>query len=331
MKIFYAVQATGNGHISRAMELLPFLQNIGEVDFFLSGANSSLQLDAPIKYRSTGVSLKYTCKGALDYYKTVRSINPLAIRKEIRELPVEDYDLILNDFEYITASACERKGIRSIQFGHQASFQSEKTPRPAERSKGGEWILKNYAPADEYLGLHFECYDDFILPPVIKKQILDADPRDGGYYTVYLPSYCEPQLKAVFSSLPEFRFEIFSFETKMRRREANIDFIPVSKQAFNESLINCTGIVTGGGFETPAEALHLGKRLMVMPIRGQYEQQCNTAALEKMGIWKTVKLDEQFPTRFLDWIANAPVLKKDYSQTIPTAIERLLQFAPTFA
>ena len=35
MKIFYAVQATGNGHISRAMQLYPYLQKFGEVDFFI--------------------------------------------------------------------------------------------------------------------------------------------------------------------------------------------------------------------------------------------------------------------------------------------------------
>ena len=38
MKIFYAVQATGNGHISRAIEILPYLRKYGEVDIFLSEA-----------------------------------------------------------------------------------------------------------------------------------------------------------------------------------------------------------------------------------------------------------------------------------------------------
>jgi len=42
MKIFYAVQATGNGHISRAMQLLPYLRRYGNVDIFLSGSNSQL-------------------------------------------------------------------------------------------------------------------------------------------------------------------------------------------------------------------------------------------------------------------------------------------------
>jgi hypothetical protein len=30
MKIFYAVQATGNGHISRAIQLMPYLEKLGD-------------------------------------------------------------------------------------------------------------------------------------------------------------------------------------------------------------------------------------------------------------------------------------------------------------
>ncbi len=66
MKIFYAVQATGNGHISRAMELLPYLEQYGTVDIFLSGDNSHLVMDAPVKYRSRGVSLYYNSTGGLN-------------------------------------------------------------------------------------------------------------------------------------------------------------------------------------------------------------------------------------------------------------------------
>ena len=41
MKIFYAVQATGNGHISRAVELLPYLQQYGQVDVFFKWRKQS--------------------------------------------------------------------------------------------------------------------------------------------------------------------------------------------------------------------------------------------------------------------------------------------------
>ena len=55
MKIFYAIQGTGNGHISRAVQLYPYLKKYGEVDFFLSGSNAQLNVDIPIKFKSKGV------------------------------------------------------------------------------------------------------------------------------------------------------------------------------------------------------------------------------------------------------------------------------------
>lgn len=50
------------------------------------------------------------------------------------------------------------------------------------------------------------------------------------------------------------------------------------------SLINCQGIITGAGFETPAEALYLGKKLICLPIKGQYEQLGNGAALKHFNL-----------------------------------------------
>jgi len=328
MKIFYAVQATGNGHISRAMELLPHLQQYGSVDIFLSGNNSHLLLDAPIKYRSKGLSLYYNCKGGLDFWQLAKDFQPLRLKQEIKDLPVEKYDLVINDFDYITATACAKKKIPSVNFGHQASFQSALTPRPLTRSTAGEWVLKNYAKATRYIGLHFKSYDNFIFTPVVKKEILEASPADGNYITVYLPSYCEPQLINIFQPFGDLRFQIFSSQTKEPKTLDNISFLPVNKKLFNQSLINCTGIITGGGFETPAEALHLGKKIITIPIRSQYEQQCNAAALEKMGVLKLKSIDSDFETHLYNWMNEGKAIKMDYSQTIPQCMEFLFASEP---
>jgi UDP-N-acetylglucosamine:LPS N-acetylglucosamine transferase len=69
MKIFYAIQGTGNGHLSRAVELYPYLKKYGEVDFLLSGSNAHLNSNLPIKYKSKGLSLFYKHSGGLDYMK----------------------------------------------------------------------------------------------------------------------------------------------------------------------------------------------------------------------------------------------------------------------
>jgi uncharacterized protein (TIGR00661 family) len=323
MKIFYAVQATGNGHISRAMDLLPHLKKYGTVDIFLSGKNSTLNLDAAVKYRSHGLSLFYNCSGGLDYWKTMKNIQPLRLKKEIADLPVEKYDLVINDFEYITAVACAKKKIPSINFGHQASFHSAHAPRPDSKDKIGEWVLKNYAKATQYVGLHFKKYDEFIFHPVVKKEILEAEPKEKYHITVYLPSYCEPQLENIFHRFTDFHFEIFSRNRKMPKASRNIVFLPVDKNLFNRSLIQCSGIVTGGGFETPAEAIHLGKRLLCVPIRGQYEQNCNGAALEKLGITCLKKIDESFPLEFYNWLFCKKPIRIDYSKTIPETLDYL--------
>ena len=322
MKIFYAVQATGNGHISRAMEILPYLERYGQVDIFLSGANNSLLLDASVKYRSKGLCLFYNNSGSLNYQRIVRQFAPLRILREVKHLPVEKYDLVLNDFECITSLACAYKKVPSVNFGHQASFVFPKTPRPAKPEWMGEWILRNYARATQYIGLHFKQYDDFILPPVIKREILQAEPGDKGYITVYLPSYNDATLVRHLSALKDFQFQVFSKEVKEPLRQNNILFIPVGKSSFNKSLIHCKAIITGAGFETPAEALYLGKKLMVIPIRGQYEQLCNGAALEKMGVPVLPALGPDFAKIFSSWMGQ----KKKISLTLDHSTESIVSY-----
>ena len=38
MKILYAIQGTGNGHLSRAVDIVPELKKFGNLDLFVSGA-----------------------------------------------------------------------------------------------------------------------------------------------------------------------------------------------------------------------------------------------------------------------------------------------------
>lgn len=304
MKIFYAIQATGNGHISRAMELLPHLEKYGSVDIFLSGSNSTLALNAPVTYRSKGASLIYTCDGNLNYRKTISAFSLKRLLREAKELPVEEYDLVINDFEAITSRACKVKHVNSIHFGHQASFVSDKTPRPEKKNRIGEWILKNYAKGTQNLGLHFDQYDDFILPPVIKSEIWNGYVADKGHITVYLPSFCDKELMDIFSAMKDHRFEIFSRQAKSVSKEKNITLIPVDKILFNNSFTGCHGIITGAGFETPAEAIYMNKKILAIPIGGQYEQVCNAAALQKSGVKTLACIDENFSAEIEQWLSQ---------------------------
>ncbi len=315
MKILYAVQATGNGHISRAIQLMPYLEQYGTVDIFLSGNNCHLDAALPVKYRSKGLSLFYGNKGGLDYLKMWKELSIKRIWKEANELPVDKYDLIINDFESITSLACKLKKKESIQFGHQASFQSSLTPRPKKKDLFGEIILKNYALATSYFGLHFSGYDKNIYNPIIKSEIVDCTPANKGHISVYLSHYSIAVMQAHFLKVKGIRFEVFSKEVKAPYTVQNISFFPISNNGFTNSVIDSYGVITGAGFETPAEAMYLGKKLLCLPIKGQYEQACNAAALEQLGVSIVPSIAANFSTTIESWLnkAAAPVLSLQHN------------------
>ncbi|HKO76112.1 MAG TPA: glycosyltransferase family protein [Flavobacterium sp.] len=302
MKIFYAIQATGNGHISRAVQLYPYLKKFGEVDFFLSGNNATLDINLPVKFKSEGCSLHYSTCGGLNYWDIAKNIKPKQIYKDANALPLKNYDVVINDFDSITSLACKLQKVHSIQFGHQASFISSKTPRPEKKSIMGEMILKHYAPSPKNIGLHFDKYDDFIYPPIIKDEIVNAEPKNTGHITVYLPSFQQDCLEKAFNKLPNLKFHWFLSGIESKHTIKNVTYFPVNQQQFNKSLINCEGIITGGGFETPAEALYLGKKILSIPIRKHYEQECNAAALKKLGVPVLYDVEDNFDLIIENWL-----------------------------
>lgn len=330
MKILYAVQATGNGHISRAMELMPYLQQYGQVDVFLSGSNSNLQPNLPVKYRSNGLSLFYGNTGGLDYWRMWKELSLKRIWKEAKALPVEQYDIVLNDFDSITAIACALKKIPSVGFGHQASFQSKHTPRSVKKDFAGEMVLQRYAKASAYIGLHFQPYDEFIYSPVIKEDILKAQPKDNGHITVYLSHYSDEVVVQALHKIRNVRFEVFSKKVKQEEKKANVTLIPISNEGFTQSMIHAHGIITGAGFETPAEALYLGKQLLCLPIHGQYEQLCNAAALKDFNVTIIDKITSEFSLQVESWLQNSAAKPLTLSYNTYDIVQKAVETGRSF-
>jgi uncharacterized protein (TIGR00661 family) len=323
MKIFYAIQATGNGHISRAIQLYPYLQKFGTVDFFLSGNNASLNTGLPIKFKSKGCSLHYSKCGGLDYWDIAKNIKPIQLYKEAKALPIKNYDVVINDFESITSLACKLQNVPSIQFGHQASFISNATPRPEKKSIMGELILKHYAPSPKNIGLHFEKYDSFIYPPIIKDEITNAEPTNLQHITIYLPSFQKDCLEKAFKKVKDVAFHWFLSDIEFRYTDGNITYYPINQKLFNQSLISCDGIITGGGFETPAEALYLGKKILSIPIQNHYEQECNAEALKKMGIPVIYEVGNDFDKIIENWLNSDIKYPSMKANNIPETLQTL--------
>ena len=320
-KILYAIQGTGNGHVARAREIIPILQKYGEVDVVLSGDQSNIDLDYPIKYRSKGLTFVYNKSGSVSLWRSLLKNNLIKLNQEIRNFPIEEYDIIVNDFEFISAWAARRKGLKCFGLGHQASFVSENTPRPKRKDWVGEWVLKHYAPCSDPIGFHFDHFDEFIFPPVIRKGIRKLTPTKKGHYTVYLPAYSDEHIAKVLGNIPGIKWQVFSKRAKETYQKGTVEFKPVNNQHFLESFANCDGVLTSAGFETPAEALYLGKKVMVIPIKKQYEQYCNAEAIKHLGVPVVEELNTKSIGEIQNWVEHGEAIQVDF----PDQIEDILR------
>jgi uncharacterized protein (TIGR00661 family) len=327
MKILYAIQGTGNGHISRAREIVPLLQQYGEVDLLISGTQADVKLSQEVRFQLHGFSFIFGKKGGVDHYETWKTMNLPRFVKDMRQIPLKEYNLVLNDFEPVTAWACKTQGVESVGLSHQASFQSKKVPKP----KSIDWaqlVMKYYAPATHYVGFHFDRYDNFIYTPVIRAEIRNMQVSNLGHYTVYLPAIDDRILVPILKQIPAIGWQVFSKHAQSAYTDGNVRVERVNNELFNKSLASCEGLLTGGGFEGPAEALYLGKKLLVVPMKFQYEQQCNAFALKQFGLPVIWGSNKNWVPVIDDWVKSNQEHKFHFPDETAVVIDKVVkQFA----
>lgn len=327
MKILYAIQGTGNGHIARAEDIVPVLRNYGDLDLFVSGAQADIKLPYPVKYTSKGLSFFFGKSGGIDLVKTFKRNSSKDVYKEIKNFPVDKYDLVINDFEPISSWACRRKNIPCVALSHQSALLSGKCPRPKTFDPVGEWILKNYAPADKHVSFHFDAFDKNMFTPVIRSRVRANTVADLGHYTVYLPAYDDKKLVPLLMKIPQVKWRIFSKHAKKPYHIGKLSVYPVNNDAFSLSMATSTGILCGAGFETPAEALYLGKKLMVVPMKRQYEQHYNAAALKQLGVPVLKKVKKKNIEKIEAWVSDNTRVNVEYPDVAEAAVERAIKLA----
>jgi len=320
VKILYAIQGTGNGHVARAEDIIPLLQGHGELDLFISGAQADIKLPYPVKYKSKGLSFFFGKSGGIDFLKTFKNNSSKDVYKEIKKFPVEKYDLVINDFEPITAWACKKREVPCVGLSHQSALLSDKVPKPRKIDPVGQWVLHNYAPTHPNVSFHFEKYDKNIFTPVIRSAVRESKNVTKDHYTVYLPAYDDKKLVPLLGRIPQIKWHIFSKHAKKAYHIGKLSVYPVNKDEFAESMTSAKGVLCGAGFETPAETLYLGKKLMVVPMAAQLEQHYNAASLKQMGVPVLKKMKKKNLEKILEWIETEARVTVDYKDTTSEAV-----------
>jgi uncharacterized protein (TIGR00661 family) len=325
MKILYAVQGTGNGHITRAMEIIPYLKQKGEVDLLVSGIQSDIELPFKVKYRFNGLSFIFGKKGGVDYWKTFVKLNSIELIKEIKKIDLKSYDIIISDFEPVSCWAALKAKRVCIGLSNQVATLHPLAPKPSKQDMIGRMVLQNYAPTTYNYGFHFKQLDGTIFTPIIRKEVRELVPTQGEHYTVYLPSYDDLQIIKKLEKLDSVRWEVFSKHNKKEMHLDHITILPINGELFLKSMASAKGVLCNAGFGTASEALFLKKKLMVIPMKKQFEQYCNTAMLKEMGVATLQKLNSDSLPKINEWLLDDTIVEVVYPDNAEEIVNLIIE------
>lgn len=325
MKILYAVQGTGNGHITRAIEIIPYLQQKGEVDILVSGIQADIELPFEVKYKFNGLSFIFGKKGGVDFWKTFVKLNSIKLLKEIKKINLKSYDLIISDFEPVSCWAAIKAKKTCVGLSNQVATLHPLAPKPKKQDIIGKLVLQNYAPTTYNYGFHFKRLDGTIFTPIIRKVVRQLVPSDEGHYTVYLPSYDDAHIIKRLEKLNTVNWQVFSKHNKKKITLDNITIVPINGDLFLKSMASAKGVLCNAGFGTASEALFLKKKLLVIPMKKQYEQYCNAEMLKEMGVPVIKKFNADTLPKIKKWLEDDTIVDVDYPDNTEEIVNLIVE------
>lgn len=344
-KIAYGIFGEGHGHSSRSRTIIEELRKRHEIHLFAGGNayQACLKWDLPLtQIPILGFGLDK--QGKLNYFRTATSnISRLwQIRKAIhevhRQIQKNGLDFAISDFEPVVSRAAHRSNVPCVCIDHQHILTNCNTG--LKRSLNSTLFqigCKRWNRHDKYYIITSffpaPCLPKFsantlVLPPVLRPEILDVNPRNEDYFLIY-QTYNDPATIAL--KLKDLPYKFRAFPRPQRESIGNVEYYPFSQEAFVESLANCRGIITNGGHTLITEALYLKKPVLSLPVPGQFEQELNGIKVAEMGVGLCQKL-EMFSARdFQDFVAGENTFRANIArynfcgnQEIIQAVEKLI-------
>jgi uncharacterized protein (TIGR00661 family) len=299
-RILYGVQGTGNGHLSRSREIIRNLKANGhEVQVIVSGRHPDLFWDMEVFEPFTALEgLTFSTKrGRLQYLKTARRLNLLKFFRDIRCFDARGVDVVITDFEPVSARIARRHRLTSIGIGHQYAFR-HKIPI-ANVDPVALYVIRRFAPADYCLGLHWHHFNQPILPPIIPNHMTVATTFSPNKILVYLPFEEIDDIRRLLSPFKTHHFFVYH-QISADSDEGHLHLRTYSRPGFLRDLAESSGVITNAGFELASEALHLGKKILAKPLARQMEQLSNAKALDLLKLGTVMKrLDPEAVNAFL--------------------------------
>ena len=316
-KIIYAVAGEGFGHSSRSHLIGQRLIDVGHDCIFVGSKKSLLYLKqyfGPRVKEIFGLSFAYE-KGRIDKSETLKK-NLLKLpeaNKQNEELFREHFvpfepDLVISDFEPFSAWWAWRNRVPFISIDHEHMLTLCSLEHQAKN-----WFSRltasvvtecHYVGAVAYIIVNFfkvplRIDSAILVPPIVRPIVTTLQPTQAEHILIYSTTgKGRDKLQQVLNKFNRQKFCIYGFDKSAEY--ANCIFKKRSTEGFLADLASARGVIASAGFSLISECMYLRKKMLLLPLAGQYEQMINAYYIEKLGLGiSSEQLDEAAINRFL--------------------------------
>ncbi len=323
IKILYGIQTTGNGHISRSVEIINKIQKFEnfEIDVLLSGQQKNIELPENINVIKRLDGLKFNTNEKINLINIFKGNNLVRFFKDVYYLNLKGYDIIITDFEPVTSWAAILKRKKILGIGNHYKFLSKRFSTNMYYNLN-KIMCKIISPISSYIYFDYFKGEKSCLPIIKGDLIRNKGKIETNKKTIltYIHSVPWHQQLVQFSNLSDYNFIIYTSDKDLPQqtiRIANFKIKQVNSKTFNDDLLKSDVVICNAGFQLTSECLFLGKKLYVIPIKNQIEQIYNAEQLKNIGITSEKQIIKE---KLIDLIESDFFVEINFDQQYETKI-----------
>ena len=312
-RIVYGVSGEGSGHSSRAQEMIGHLLSLGHevkaVSYDRGYRNLKDKFDVFETEGLTIASADNQVSVVKTFTKNMERLGP-KWRKlgELRRKLFNEFkpDCVVTDFEPMTAYLATYFDLPLVTLDNQHRMRYMEYPMPRGLRKEAlmtESVIRAMVPRPDFALVTSYYFGNVknerteIFPPILRRAVLEARPSEGGHVLVYFTSVFESCLE-VLKGFTRERFLVYGGDAQPE--SGPLRFRPFSADGFLADLASCKAVIATAGFTLMTESFHLGKPMLALPRKGQFEQELNGSLMAAVGYGKNCrKIDEESVGHFL--------------------------------
>ncbi len=320
-RIVYATAGEGFGHASRVQLIGQRLLDAGHDVIFAASLRALHYLRpyfGPRVHEIFGLSYDYSrgyVAPVATFWKNLKHFpQGHRVNREFFRRICEPFepDLVITDFEPFAAWWAWRHRVPflSIDNEHLLTLcRLDHTWRDLWGRVSARVVVRcHYFGARAYVVTSFfrpeHCGAVVLAPPIVRPAIAQLQASDAGHIVIYATTGTHEQLwREVLGEFAPQKFYIYGFN---KNAEAgNCIFKEASTEGFARDLAATRGVIASAGYSLISECLYLRKKILLLPLAGQYEQMLNARYVEKLGLGVWAKqVDRAIVARFLDRLAE---------------------------